>query len=140
MQSAYALLYFYLTCPAVPHFPHNLKNSTIFGKRGLIIKCLFLFYLKCWSSCKYSCQIKKNLNFPDKFWKNTQIPNFTKIRPLGAQLPQADGWTGMMKLVVVFCNFAKAPKNEVLEDTCATDINIKTMSVKNMYCFYEHNN
>ena len=44
-----------------------------------------------------------------------------KIRPLGAELfladgntdGRTDGRTDMMKLIVVFRNFAKVPKNEV---------------------------
>ena len=34
-----------------------------------------------------------------------------KIRPLGAELLHADGQTDMAKLIVVFRNFAKAPKS-----------------------------
>jgi len=38
------------------------------------------------------------LNFLGRFSKNPQIPNFTKIRPVGAELFYAggrtDGWTG----------------------------------------------
>ena len=32
-----------------------------------------------------------NLNFLERFSKNTQILNFTKIRPVGAELFHADG-------------------------------------------------
>jgi hypothetical protein len=35
-----------------------------------------------------------------------------KIRPAKAELFHADGRTDMMKLIMVFRNFAKAPKNE----------------------------
>jgi hypothetical protein len=63
-----------------------------------------------------------NSNFPDTFSKNTQIPNFMKIRPVGAGLFHVDGrtdrqiggWTdgkNMTKLIVAFRNFANAPKN-----------------------------
>jgi len=34
-----------------------------------------------------------NLNFLNKYTKNTEISNFIKIRPLEAQLLQADGRT-----------------------------------------------
>ena len=34
-----------------------------------------------------------------------------KIRPVGAKLFHADGRTDMMKLIIVFRNFADAPKN-----------------------------
>ena len=48
-----------------------------------------------------------NLNFLDR----CQMSNFMKIRPVGAELFYADGWINMTKLIVVFCNFANAPKN-----------------------------
>jgi hypothetical protein len=48
------------------------------------------------------------------FRKNTQVPNFIKIRPVGAEFfswRRAD-MTDMMMLQVAFRNFANAPKNE----------------------------
>jgi len=42
--------------------------------------------------------------------ENTQISNFKKIRPVGAEAFHADGQTDMTKLVVTFRNFSKAPK------------------------------
>jgi hypothetical protein len=50
-------------------------------------------------------------------WESTQISNFMKIRPVGAELFHADGWTDMKKLIVAFRNFANAPKmsNKVLQ-------------------------
>ena len=58
----------------------------------------------CWSS-------RKNLNFLDRFSKNIQIPNFTKIRPVGAELFHMDGRAHMTKLTAAFHNFANAPKS-----------------------------
>jgi hypothetical protein len=53
--------------------------------------------------------------FLDRFSKNTQMLNFTKIRPVGAELFHADGrtdrQTDMTKLTVAFRTFANAPKN-----------------------------
>jgi hypothetical protein len=67
-----------------------------------------------WSSCKIPLilvRVQKHLNFLDRFSKNTQIPNFMKIRPVGDELFRADGRTGTTKLIVIFRNFSKAPKN-----------------------------
>jgi len=44
------------------------------------------------------------------FSKNTQTPNFVKIRPLGAEWFHADRRTDITKLIVAFRNFANALK------------------------------
>jgi hypothetical protein len=55
-----------------------------------------------------------NFTFLDRFAKNTQIPNFTEICPVGAELFHADGQTDgqadTTKLIVAFSNFANGPK------------------------------
>jgi hypothetical protein len=56
--------------------------------------------------------------FSTNIKKNTQISNFMKIRPVGAELfhadwqtdTQADGRTDMTKLTVAFRSFANASK------------------------------
>jgi len=56
-------------------------------------------------------------NLLERFFKNTEISNFMKIRPVGARLFHADGrtdrQTGKTKLTVPFSNFSKAPKTQL---------------------------
>ena len=58
-------------------------------------------------------RFKWNMNFLDIFLKNTQVLNFMKIRPVGAELLCADGQTNMMKLIVTFRSFANAPNKSM---------------------------
>ena len=51
------------------------------------------------------------------FRKKTQISNFIKVRPVGAQLFHPDGQTDMTTLKVACLNFAKVLKNSVKEDS-----------------------
>jgi len=48
--------------------------------------------------------------------KNAQISNFMKICPMEAKMLKPDGHrqTDMMKLTVVFCNFANVPRNKCM--------------------------
>ena len=60
--------------------------------------------------CILLVRFQLNLNFLDRFSKNTQISDVTKIRPVGPELFHAVRRTDMAKLVVAFRNFAKATK------------------------------
>jgi hypothetical protein len=44
--------------------------------------------------------------------KIIQVHNFTKIRPLGAELFHAGGRTDILKLIVAFPDFANVPEKE----------------------------
>jgi hypothetical protein len=61
----------------------------------------------------------KKLDFFDGFSKNTPIPNFMKIRPVGAELFHADGQTDMMKPAIAFRDFANAPENQITIYGCS---------------------
>jgi len=50
-------------------------------------------------------------NCLDRFSRNTQIPNFIKVRPVGTELFHADKGTEVKKLIVTLRNFANALKN-----------------------------
>jgi hypothetical protein len=60
------------------------------------------------------------LEFPRLSFKNTQISNFMKIRPMGAELFHAErrmdgrrgGKTDMTERMVAFRNFSYAPKSD----------------------------
>jgi len=63
-----------------------------------------------------------HFNYLESFLKNTQISNFTKIRPVGAELFHAERRTGgrteglavMRKLTVAFRGLMKAPEKKLL--------------------------
>jgi hypothetical protein len=52
------------------------------------------------------------------FQNNIQMLNFIKIRPVEADLFHAEGRTDLMKQVVAFHCFTKAPKQEQIQLYC----------------------
>ena len=101
-------------------FPHYLKNSTIFKRNLLNIKCVYWFYVHVlsetflivrrterdviiyvyWSSCivpVIRVILYWKLFFLDRYSKNSQISNFTTIRPVGAEFFHADGQTNRQR-------------------------------------------
>jgi len=69
-----------------------------------------------WSLSKVPVMLVRfylNMNFLNRFSKNIHVPNFMKIRPVGAELFHADGQahrqTYMTKLIIAFRNFVNAP-------------------------------
>jgi len=56
------------------------------------------------------------LHVLDRFWKNTQIPYFMKIRPVEFKLFHADRRTDGTKIIGALRNFVNAPK-KVLSET-----------------------
>jgi hypothetical protein len=141
MQSACAVLYCHLWPVWLYRiFPHYLTKGRMFGKKLLNIKCVFLLPLQILSEIfiflkriqrdininvyRYSCKVtvifvrfQRNLIFLTIFSKNSQIPNFIKIFPAGAELLHADthteGPTDITNPIIAFRNFSKAPKNNL---------------------------
>jgi hypothetical protein len=82
---------------------HSKKNWARYDQKRMLI---FMY------STLYSCPILRKLEFSRQiFEKNTQISNFMKIRPAGAELFRGDRWTDMTKLTVPYRSFANAHKN-----------------------------
>ena len=71
------------------------------------------------SSCKVPIiivRLSRNFKILHSLSKNT-LSNFMKIRPVGAELFDADRRTGMTKLIVAFRKFANAPNNKRTKQT-----------------------
>jgi hypothetical protein len=54
-------------------------------------------------------RVNENLNFLDRFFKNSQIPNLMIIRQVGAKLFYAARQAEKTKLIFAFHNFANWP-------------------------------
>jgi hypothetical protein len=126
-----------VSCPALQYFSmlsHKLHESK---KKLLNTRCVLKFSLQRLSEtlfilskterdvieivCRSSCNVPVNLvrffwdlNFLYIFPKNTHLSNFTKIRPVGADVFHAnkrtEGQADMTNLIDTFCNFANASK------------------------------
>ena len=115
-------------------FLHYLISGMIFAKKSMEHEvCVLIFtttlvwnifhYTKNWSRYDKEMYIGLQVKYPlflsgfnetlivDRFSKNIQISNLMKICPVGAELLHAEGRTDMTKLIVVFCDFVKGPKN-----------------------------
>jgi hypothetical protein len=57
------------------------------------------------------------LQFSRQILKNSQISNFVKIRPVGAELFHADGQTDMTMYIAAFRNFV----NDVANSECSSN-------------------
>jgi hypothetical protein len=87
------------------------------SERGIVIPVYW--YSLFMSSTRYSCQIFRKHEFLDRFSKNTQISNFTKIRPGGeAELFHTDGRTDRTDAAnghfSQFCESAPKQKSQTL--------------------------
>jgi hypothetical protein len=83
---------------------------TILSKTFLILRRIQRDVIKVkTSSCKISIILVGFRSWQS--FEKTQISDFIKMRPVGAELFHADGQTDMTKLIVAFRNIANAPKN-----------------------------
>ena len=135
MQCACAVLYWHTWSVWLYHIlPYYLINDTIFGKMSSNTKCVIWFSLQLlsvtflilrrterdiiinvhWSPCTVPViliSFNETWIFSTDFRKQIQVCNFMKIRPVGAELFQADGRTNITKLIAASHSFANAPYN-----------------------------
>ena len=115
-----------VACPALQYFSTLSHKQHDFRKKKKVlnIKCVFLFFLQrlsetslilrriqrdmiknvCWCSCEvqiFLVRFKRNLNFVDRFSKNTQISNFMETSSSGSRVVPR-GQTDTPKLLVTW--------------------------------------
>jgi hypothetical protein len=117
-------------------FRHYITKGAIFGGGGKSLNIKYVFWLslpllfetflfvtrnqrgsvvnvKMFSSkAPVFCRILLKLEFSRRIFEKSQISNFIKIRPVGAELLHADKRTDMTKLTVAFRSFPNAPKKK----------------------------
>jgi hypothetical protein len=81
----------------VRNISHSKRNPARFDKKKYI--CLHVKYPSFLSDVNGTWILR------DRVSKNTQISNFTKIGPVGAELFYTDRRTDMMNLIFAFRNF-----------------------------------
>ena len=150
MQCAWAILSS-VSCPALHYFSTSSHAWHDFRKTLLNIKYVFEFSLQLlsetffilritervmtknvyWSPRKVRAALvgfKWNLNFLDRFSKNTQISNFMKIRPVGDKLTRNS----------TFRNFAKVPKKCTHAETGKIKTNCCSFGYRLIQCYNEY--
>jgi hypothetical protein len=101
---------------------------------GTTIKMIKIVYR---SSCKIPIilvRFKLNSSFLDILSKSPHIPNFMKIRQVGAELSHANGRTDMTRLIIAFLSFANAPKNLTKRSAFISRIKIGIQYVNDVFC------
>jgi hypothetical protein len=120
-QSFWITLYIAVSCRALPYSFHIISQTAQFSSKNYVtsnVRFHFLYnahlkHFSVWEEfSEISSQIylglhvqytfftdfNKKLNFWAEFRKNPQISNFTKIRPVGSELYNADRRASMTKL------------------------------------------
>jgi hypothetical protein len=116
-----------VSCPALSIFQHYPINGTIFGKSYWIQNGCYDFLSNfCQKYCSFSeefsdivinvygspssryfWQILMHIEVSRQIFEKTPVPNFIKIRPVGAEFFHAYRRTDMTKLTVAFRNSPK---------------------------------